>query len=132
MRPPIQDKFFLESILIVILIPLAREKNLESFSESHSAETKSEASREACPEQSRRPQYDSAVQGYLIASLHYRASVHLCTGCQLISSPLFGFFGDFENNLAARVTSRDLFLGLNRFRKRKRLRHNHFDFLLVD
>ena len=129
MRPPIQDKFFLESILSVILNEM---KNLGSFSESHSAETKSEASREACPEQSRRAQYDSAVQGCLIARLHYRASVHLCIRCQLISSPLFGFFGNFENNLAARVTSRDLFLGLNCFRKRERLRHNHFDFLLVD
>ena len=47
-------------------------------------------------------------------------------------SLLFGFFGNFENNLAARVTSRDLFVGLNCFRKRERLRHNHFDFLLVD
>ena len=59
MRPPIQDKFFLESILSIILNEM---KNLGSFSESHSAETKSEASREACPEQSRRAQYDSAVQ----------------------------------------------------------------------
>ena len=61
-----------------------------------------------------------------------RASVHLCIRRQLISSVLFGFFGNFKNNLAARVTSRDLFLGPNRFRKRERLRHDHFDFLLVD
>jgi hypothetical protein len=31
-----------------------------------------------------------------------------------------------------RRASRDLFLGFHYFGKRERLRHNHFDFLLVD
>ena len=45
---------------------------------------------------------------------------------------LLWLVSDFENNLAARVTSRDLFLRFCRVRKRERLRNNHLDFLLVD
>lgn len=107
-------------------------KNLGSFSES--LVRKHNQKRLAKPVLSKVEGLNiySVVKGCLVARLHYRASVDLCIRCQLISSLLFRFFGNFENNLAARVTSRDLFLGLNCFRKRERLRHNHFDFLLID
>ena len=36
---------------------------------------------------------------------------------QMNSWLLFGFLSNFENNLAARVTRRDLFLGLNCLQK---------------
>jgi hypothetical protein len=61
-----------------------------------------------------------------------RVPVHLCVISQMNGWLLFGFLGNFKNNLASRVTGPDLFLGFNCFRKRERLRHDHFDFLLVD
>ena len=61
-----------------------------------------------------------------------RVPVHLCVIPQVNSWLLFGFLGNFKNNLASRVTGRDLFLGLHCFGKREGSRHDHFDFLLVD
>jgi len=80
----------------------------------------------------RRGGHDSAVKRCMVARLCRSRPVHPCAMPHLNSWLLFWFVGNFENNLATRVTSRDLFLGFNCFRKRERARHNHFDFLLVN
>jgi hypothetical protein len=100
--PPIPDKFSLESILRCNSDPAGAGEEFGSFLNR------------SCETTQRR-----------FASLNM-------TGPQATSWLLFGFFGNFENNLAARVTSRDLFLSFNCLRKWERLRHYHFDFLLVD
>src|SRR5262245_2118080 len=45
---------------------------------------------------------------------------------------LLRFVSDLENDLSARVTSRHLLLCFHRVRKRECLRHDYFDFPVVD
>jgi hypothetical protein len=131
MSKPTRDKIFYNPSFMVILMPQSREKNLGSFSERLCENNQMCFAKPAL----------SKVEGLNLteplrdASLRDcadRVSVHLCVISQVNSWLLFGFLGNFENNLASRVTGRDLFLGLNCFRKWERLRHDHFDFLLVD
>jgi len=46
--------------------------------------------------------------------------------------PLLRLVTNFKNYFTARVASRHLFLRLHRFRKRECLRHDYFDFLVID
>jgi hypothetical protein len=61
-----------------------------------------------------------------------RFPIHSCVIAQANRWLLLRFIGDFENDLATCVTSRDLFLRFDRFGKWERLRHDYLDFLLVD
>ena len=46
--------------------------------------------------------------------------------------PLLRFVTNFKNYFTARVARRYLLLRFHRFRKRKSLRHDYFDFLVID
>src|SRR5437764_7811581 len=63
----------------------------------------------------------------LIASQFIPRFIPRASDCLLLR-----LVSDFQNNFSARVTRRDLLLRLFRFRKRKRLGNNYFDFAFVD
>ena len=48
------------------------------------------------------------------------------------SQPLLWFFGEFENDLSARMAGGDLFLRFSSFLERECLGNDYSDFLFVD